>query len=55
MSKVRAHGITGEVADWIEEWLNDRKQRVVLNGKESSWSDVLSGVPQVVYLGRFCF
>ena len=27
-------------------WLSDRKQRVVLNGEESKWSEVLSEVPQ---------
>ena len=41
MSKVRAHGITDAVADWIEEWLRGRKQRVVLNEKESDWADVV--------------
>jgi hypothetical protein len=29
--KVRALGIEGKVADWIENWLKDRKQRVVIN------------------------
>jgi hypothetical protein len=37
MVKIRALGIVGKVADWIEDWLLNRKQRVVLNGVESQW------------------
>lgn len=33
INKVKAHGITGDIAAWIEDWLSDRKQRVVINGK----------------------
>ena len=44
LSKIQAHGIEGLVLRWIKEWLNNRKQRVVLNGYESQWTDVTSSV-----------
>ena len=34
--KVRSLGIVGKIAEWIEHWLKDRKQRVVLNGFASN-------------------
>ena len=46
LSKVRALGVVGDVARWIQEWLTDRKQPTVLNGKFSDWKNVSSGVPQ---------
>ena len=30
----------------IEQWLTDRRQRVVVDGEVSSWKSVSSGVPQ---------
>ena len=44
--KLKAHGIGNGMINWIEKWIIDRRQRVVVDGKVSNWKSVLSGVLQ---------
>ena len=46
--KLKAHGIGDSITDWIEQWLTDRRQRVVVVGEVSNWKSVLSGVPHYI-------
>jgi len=39
----------------VENWLSERKQRVVLGGEFSEWRAILSGVPQRSVLGPLLF
>ena len=49
--KPNQNGISGSLLKRFEDYLHDRKQRVVLNGFYSDYSPIESGVPQGSVLG----
>ena len=53
--KLKAHGIRDSIIDWIEQWLTDRRQCIVIDGEVSNWKSVLSGVPPGSVLGPLLF
>ena len=53
--KLKSYGIQGNRLKLLENYLHDRKQRVVLDGQCFSCKNILSGVPQGSVLGPFLF
>ncbi len=55
LSKLRALGCGDTVLEWFQSYLSDRLQKVVTDRDESTWSNVVNGVPQGSILGPLLF
>ena len=53
--KLKHNGIGRTLLELIRDYLNGRYQRVVLNGKSSSWKEITAGAPQGSVLGPLFF
>ena len=52
---MKQNGIKGNLLDTLTNFLNDRKQRVVLNGQHLKWANIEEGAPQGSLLGPLLF
>ena len=55
MYKLKQNDISGNILNTIIDFLSFRKQRVVLNGQISQWTNIEAGVPQGSILGPLLF
>jgi hypothetical protein len=55
LKKMERYTINESVIKWVESFLNDRKQKVTVNGAESKNHKVTSGIPQGIVLGLIYF
>ena len=49
--KLAAYGVADDLLEWFKDYLSNRKQMVMVGGENSTWTEVLSGVPQGSVLG----
>ena len=52
---MKANGLSGNILKILKDYLTNRKQRVLLNGKSSNWNIISAGVPQGSVLGPLLF
>jgi len=55
INKLKSYGIQGHLLNWFESYLENRTQRVVIDGYSSEAKQVTAGVPQGSVLGPLLF
>ena len=55
IAKLHAYGIKGTSLKLLKNYLSNRYQRTKIEGKYSTWEELLTGVPQGSVLGPLLF
>mgnify|MGYP002634107685 CR=1 FL=1 len=55
LEKIKTYGIKGNLLGWIENYLSNRRQKVLLKNSESAFGTLKAGVPQGSVLGPLLF
>ena len=42
LHKLKTYDIGNDIISWIEKWLTDRRQRLIVHGEISNWKSVLN-------------
>ena len=53
--KLKSYGVEESLFYLLENYLENRKKRVILHGHCSSWKNIVSGIPQGSVLGPLLF
>ena len=55
LTNLKAYGIWEKLFDWVQSFLIDNKQRVMLTGTTFPWAKVMNGMPHGLALGLLLF
>ena len=50
LTKLKGYGFDGTLLKWIEDFLSEGRQRVILNGEEPEWIPLLGPVLFIIYI-----